>query len=152
MIWFGMVWFLCGLFNVKANLKNSSDTILDQGVHPFLKDVILKMNIAQLHFELAYFEAIIWPFKRYAMGTPLEAVLNFRVCIHVRIHINTLSFCLSHMHIYIYIYINGNRILPRKYVMFKKILRHFQTLSLFSKLILLIFFSVGLLGFVVVAY
>ena len=56
--------------------KNTSDTIQhiasgDKGVHTFLKGISPKVNvIAQLEFELCYFEVSVQYFNHYATETP----------------------------------------------------------------------------------
>ena len=44
-------------------------------VHTFYKSISLKVNvIAQLEFELNYFQAIVQHFSHYTMGTSLSII------------------------------------------------------------------------------
>ena len=43
----------------------------NKGVHTFSKGVHSKVNIiAQLEFELAYYDSVVQRFNQYTMGTP----------------------------------------------------------------------------------
>ena len=83
----------------------------DQGVHTFPKGIFLKVNIiAQLEFEIVYYNPAVHRFNHYTTRTPLE---NFefkpvKLCkkndllpdsAHVEGLVNT--------YIYIYIYVVG---------------------------------------------
>ena len=81
---FGLVWFLClmayqlfKLFNAKAILLEEqlwyylTHSWEDKGVHTFPKGICPKVNvIAQLEYELTYYDSTVHRFNHYTTRTP----------------------------------------------------------------------------------
>ena len=73
---------LCRLFTAKAILLEEQSwydlnhSWEDKGLHTFPKDICLKANvIAQLEYELAYYNSAVHRFNHYITRTPPDVIL-----------------------------------------------------------------------------